>query len=111
MAFNLKDTQMVPFQVVYKDKVGNPAPVQNPVGASSDETILLVQDVTLSADGTSVTGNLVAVGPLGNAQATIAADGDLGDGVASIMTLGDVVVVSSQAVSGDFQFGEPVDKP
>lgn len=102
----LTDVQQVPLAVAFKDAAGNPAAVDGaPVWTSSDPTIVTV---TASADGLSATA--VAVGPLGQAQVSAAADADLGSGVTTITGVLDITVQASEAVNALVTAGTPVAK-
>lgn len=92
MAFQLRDDGSASATVSAKDSKGNPATVQAPSWASSDETIL---SVTASADGMSAT--VGAVGPLGTAQVQFSCDADLGEGVRTLTGSADVEVLAGEA--------------
>lgn len=99
----LTDSQKVGLAIQPVDARGNPAPVDGaPQWSVSDEALLRL-DVAL--DGLSA--ELYAVGPLGNAQVTVAADADLGAGVTTIQGVLDVTVTGGQAVSLAIAAGVP----
>lgn len=80
--------------IVPVDAAGNVAPVENIVWASSDEAIV---SVVPSEDGLSAV--FTAVGPVGNAQLTVTADADMGEGVTNITGTLDVQVIAGDAVA------------
>jgi hypothetical protein len=89
--------------VTPKDRKGNPAEIQNPVWASSDET---VAQVTAGADGLSALVDTIGVG---QANIVVSGDADMGDGVKPITgTLG-VTVTKGSATVLEIS-GTPVDK-
>jgi len=101
--FTLPDDKQVGVIIAYVDAKGNPAKVEGvPVWSSSDPSIVAV---VAAEDGMSAT--VTPVGPLGSAQIKVEADADLGEGVAPLITLGDVEVVAGTAVSGVLTFGSP----
>lgn len=101
--FTLPDDKSVGVTISYVDAKGNPAKVEGvPVWSSSDPAVLAV---VAAEDGMSAT--VTPVGPLGTAQIKVEADADLGEGVAPLITLGDVEVVAGTAVSGVLTFGSP----
>jgi hypothetical protein len=96
----LPDDKTASAAVSYTDAKGNAATVDGaPVWTSSDESILTV---AAAADGLSAV--ITPVGPLGTAQVKVEADADLGAGVTSLVTLGDIQVVGGQAVAGNINF-------
>jgi hypothetical protein len=105
VVYTLPADMQVEVQVSYVDASGNPATVDGDVTwSSSDDTIVQVQ--VNSADSTLC--EVIAPGPVGNAQVTATADADLGAGSTPIVCLMDVTVASGQAVSGTIQ---PVGPP
>lgn len=107
MAFILADTKKVPVSVAFIDAAGNPARVDGvPVWSSSDPSVVTIDGV--SEDGMSAFA--VAVGPLGTAQVSVAADADLGEGIRALTGVLDIEVQASEAVSANVAAGEPVDK-
>jgi hypothetical protein len=109
MAYNLPAGMQIQVAVSYVDGAGNPATVDgDPTWSSSDPTL-----VTVIADpANAFEAVLRAVGPLGQAQVTVTADADLGEGIREILTLMDVAVVAGEAVAGAIApVGEPVPIP
>jgi hypothetical protein len=103
MGFTLKDNQKVTLTISPVDARGNAATVDGaPVWATSDEAILIV---TPTEDGLGATAT--AVGPLGNAQITVNADADLGEGTRPITGTLDVTVIGGDAVSLTISTGTP----
>lgn len=95
MALTLTDLQKFTASVQPVDARGNPAAVEGaPQWAVSDESILAI---TPAEDGLSAV--VVAAGPLGNAQVTVTADADLGEGVTTLQGILDVTVIASEAVA------------
>ncbi len=92
--FQLSDVKTASASFSAVDAKGNPAAVENPSWASSDEAIFTV---SVSDDGLTATVN--PTGPLGTAQLQFSADADLGEGVVVIGGLADIEIVASQAVS------------
>jgi len=104
---NLTDSQQVALTVAFADKAGNPAPVDGaPVWTSSDETVVTV---TAAADGLSAVAT--AVGKLGTAQVSVAADADLGAGNTTITGVIDITVLAGAAVAAVVSAGAPTEKP
>jgi hypothetical protein len=96
MAFIITSDQEVPVSVEFTDDHGNPATVSAPpVWASSDDTIL---SVLAADDGMSAV--IAAVGPDGQAQVSVTADGILG--------VIDIQVVSGSAAFAVVTPGTPV---
>lgn len=97
MAYTLPADMQVEVKVSYVDASGNPAGVDGAVvWDTSDATIAKV--VVNSADSTLC--EVIAPGPVGNAQVTATADADLGAGTTPLITTLDVTVVAGQAVAG-----------
>lgn len=94
-----------------KDAAGNDAPVQNPIWASSDETLLRV---TPSADGLSAVVETVAPSsrPDHVARISVTADADLGDGVVPLIATSDDVFVQNdnQATTMTLDLGDQAQK-
>lgn len=92
MAWTITDSQFITLAVSGTTKKGNPAQFDGaPTWTSSDETILAISEV----EGVT---RASAVGPLGNAQVTVAADADLGEGTRTIGGVLDVTVAAGEAV-------------
>lgn len=105
--------QMLPFTMAPQKADGSDVDVDNDsiVYASSDETVLRVQD--LSADNHS--GNVFPVAG-GDARVSVTFDADMGAGVVTITGVSPIVHVTvdpaeSQASTFTFTFGAPIDKP
>src|SRR5262245_38809786 len=78
MAYTLPAGMKVGLKVSYVDAGGNPAKVDgDPRWDESDSSIIVVQ----AKPGDPFAVTLHAVGPLGQAQVSVHADADLGDGV------------------------------
>ena len=94
MAITITASQFVTATVSAVDARGNPATLDGPpTWVSSDPALL---EVTTSPEGTA---RIAAVGPLGNAQVTVSADADLGEGTRTIGGLLDVSIVAGEAVA------------
>lgn len=102
MTLTLTDIQKVSLSIAPVSAAGNPAPVDSVVWTSSNPEVLTV---VASEDGLTAVAS--TVGPLGNAQVTVVADADLGEGVVELTGILDVVVVGSQAVSLGVVAGTP----
>lgn len=95
----LPDDQVATGTIAYTDAKGNPAKVDGvPAWSSSDDAVFTVAQ---EADGMSAT--VTPIG-LGTAQVRVEADADLGAGVVSLVTLGDIEVVAGTAVAGNITF-------
>lgn len=105
MAITITDTQKFTATVTAVDARGNPATLDGPANFTvSDETLLFLANVSdLSAD-------VLAIGPLGNAQLVVVADADLGEGIRTIQGVLDVTVVSGEAVSLNIVTSVPVEQ-
>lgn len=103
---NLGDAMKQPFAVGSGiDAAGNPAPLEDLVVSSSDESIVTITDL----GGGSY--EAVAVGPLGTFQVNAAADAQIGDGIEPISgTLFTGTVVAGKAVGFAVTLGEQVAK-
>lgn len=100
MSYILKATQQVDLSITVTDKRGNPATVQNPSFASSDEAVVSVVDEGLTAVAS-------AVGTPGTATVTFTGDADLGEGVSPITGVLDVEVVAGDAAVVNITAGTP----
>ena len=106
MSLILTDLQKVALSVTFTSAAGNAAPVDGvPVWASSDETIV---SVVASEDGLSAVAT--AVGPVGQAQVSVTADADMGEGLVAITGLLDVSVIASEAAFAILAAGAPEPK-
>lgn len=103
MALVLSDTQQCVLTINPVDKKGKPASVEagSTKWTSSDATV-----ATVAAEMDSVQAVVTAVGP-GTCQINVAADADLGMGVATIAGTLDVTVTAGQAVSLGISTGTP----
>jgi len=91
----LTDVQKFTASIKPVDAKGNPAAVDGlPLWSASDPAIL---QITPASDGLSA--EVLAVGPLGNAQVIVTADADLGEGVVGITGVLEVEVMASAAVA------------
>jgi hypothetical protein len=103
--------QMLPFTLAPLKDDGTPADIDNTsvVYASSDETVMRVQDLT--AD--NLAGNVFPVAA-GAARVSVTFDADVGAGVSTITGVSEDVNVtlgpSAQATHFTFTFGAPVPK-
>lgn len=109
MSTTLKNNQQCKLTLVAKDADGNPATVENPVWAVSDETIL--QLVGPEDDDPGLERLVKAVGPAGEAKVTVTCDADLGEGVRPLTGFADFVVQGGEAVVIELQPGEITDQP
>jgi hypothetical protein len=103
MTVTLTDIQQFNVAVAFQDARGNPATViAPPTWSVSDPTLLVV---TAGTDGMSAT--VVAQGPLGTGQVTVAADGGPVAGNDPINGVLNVTVVSSAATTAVFAPSAP----
>jgi hypothetical protein len=99
----LTDEQKVSLSVRFTTKAGNPARVDGtPVWASSNPAVIAV---VASEDGVSAVAT--TVGPVGEAQVSVTADADLGEGVRPVSAVLDIVVQPAEAVSASIEPGAP----
>lgn len=101
----LTDSQQCDLSIAAVDKKGNPAPVQNPTFASSDETV-----ATVVVDSTDPSKAVVVAGAPGVCQVQVGADADMGDGITPLTGTLDITVVGGQAVSLAVSAGTPVEQ-
>lgn len=98
MAFTLPADKRVFVQVAYVDANGNPAVVDGPpTWVSSDEDIVIVlpgQEID------ALKCEVRPAGKIGQAQVSVTADADLGEGTREIVTLMDITVIGGEAVAG-----------
>ena len=107
MALALPATHQVNLSVEVRDRLGNPAEVQDPLEWSTDNVDLLA--LTPSDDGR--TCQVAAVGPLGMAVVTLRADADLGEGVVHIVGSLEVTVTAGTATVVELVADTPVEQP
>lgn len=101
----LKVTQTLPLSIKPVDAKGNPATVDGaPQWSVSDPTLATI---TPAADGLSAV--LVPLGPLGSLAVQVSADGDLGEGVKTIVGTAAVDLIGGDAVSVEIVAGTPID--
>lgn len=90
----LTATQRVGVAITPVDAKGNVARIDGPATfLSSDETIL-----TVTPNG-DLAALVTATGKLGTAQLSVAADGDLGEGVRPLRGTLDIEIVAGEAVA------------
>jgi hypothetical protein len=107
MALTLTAVQQASLSVKAVDAKGNPAEVENVVFDGSDPNI-----ITLLPDAEDpTTAWVVAVGTPGNAQVTVTADADIGEGEKNLQGILDVTVVAAEAVALEIEAGVPEDQP
>lgn len=98
----LPDDKVANAAIAYVDAKGKPAKVDGmPVWSSSDENIL-----TVAADPDGMSAVVTPV-DIGTAQIKVEADADLGAGVQSLVTLGDIEVIAGTAVAGNLTVTVP----
>lgn len=107
MAFELSTGFQVPVAVEFRDRKGNPAPVEGTPEWSTDNSELLA--ISPSEDGMSC--NVASVGPIGTATVTLSADADLGAGVRSIIGTLEVSVTTGGATEVVLTPGEASEIP
>ena len=76
------------------DAKGNPTTLDGAITFTSSDPALL----TVTSTG-NLSADVVAVGPLGNAQVLANGDADLGAGVVPVTGILDVVIIAGQAVN------------
>lgn len=101
----LNDLEQALLSVTPVNAKGKPAPVQNPVWKSSDESVAVV----VAGEG-GLSATVIAKAP-GTAQVSIVADADMSDGVTEITGVLDVKVVASQAVGFTINTAAPALQP
>lgn len=103
MAVTIKDTEKISVEIIVTDAKGNPAKVDGtPIWNVSDPAGL---SFLPSDDGFAC--DISAVGPLGNFQATVEVDADMGLGVKSLIGVLDIEVVAGEAVAVSFSVSAP----
>ncbi len=102
----MTNSQKVRVTIQPVDKHGNPAAVDGvPSWASSDETI-----ITIVADADGLGADISAVGPDGDAKASVTADADLGAGTTPIFGTLDFTITPGAAVGINLTAGVPVEQ-
>lgn len=102
----LKVSQALPLSVAFADAKGNPAQVEGkPAWALTDESLAILE---VAEDGLSAL--LKPIGPLGSFKVQVSADGDLGEGVKSIVGELAIDLIAADAVSVVISAGEPVEQ-
>lgn len=107
MAFTLTSSQKCTVSVAAVDAKGNPAQIDGaPVWTieSGADKLTLVP----AADGLSA--EVLAAGPVGDAQVKVTADADLGEGVTPLTGLLDVTVIAGAAVALALTPSAPVEQ-
>ena len=94
MAITITASQFFTAAVSAVDARGNPATLDGPPTWTVSDPALLA--LTVETDGSA---RVAAVGPTGNAQLTVTADADLGEGVRALSGLLDVTVAPGEAVA------------
>lgn len=97
--------QKVALAIQPVDKYNNPAPVENIVWATSDETVLTVAP---SEDG--LAAMVVATGKMGTAQISVTADAKIGEGISEIVGVISFDVKGGEAVALGITAGTPEPK-
>ena len=101
--YQLRRGWEVDVTVSFVDDTGDPAPAENLVWTSGDPAAL---EIIETSDPMMVT--IHAVGAVGAiVPLTMEADADLGDGIVPITASEDINIVSGQATTASFGFGEP----
>lgn len=98
------DKRLLGCTISYVDAAGNAARVDGVPVWDTDRPDLIALVPTVDGMGCDI----APIGPLGNAQITVTADADLGEGVRSLVTLGTIECVAGDAVGGTINFPEPV---
>jgi hypothetical protein len=107
MAFELPATHQVSVSVEFKDRRGNPAPVDEPPTWAVDNSELL----TLGVEPDGMSCVVIPVGPLGTANITLTADADLGDGSTPIIGTLEVQITGGTATVVTLVPGTPTEQP
>jgi hypothetical protein len=104
----LSATQQSDLEAKITDRLGNPAPVQNPTWSSSEPAT-----VTVTVDANNPLKAVVkAVGVVDEASMVLfEADADMGAGVVPIIATLDVVVTAGQAIVVELIAGPPAEQP
>jgi hypothetical protein len=103
--FQLRKGYEVDVQVLFTDDLGNPAMVDGVPSWSVDDLEAFL--VSPSVDG--MTAILQGVGSIIGTTSviTVTADADLGEGIVGVTRSEDIQLISGQATSVAFGFGEP----
>ena len=97
MSYTLPNDLQVLLKVQYVDSKGHPAKVDgDPEWQSSDPGIAVITPTP----GNPFLATLSAGGTLGNAQVTVTADADMGEGVRALTCFLDVTIIGGEAVAG-----------
>ncbi len=103
----LKISQNLPVSVTFEDKFGNTAQVDGlPSWAVTDEKLATLE---VADDGMSAV--VKPTGLAGSFKVQCSADGDLGEGVKSILGELDIDLLPGDATTVDLKAGDPVDAP
>lgn len=98
----MTSSQKATLTVSFRDKKGNPAPVDGaPVWGIDNPNVCAL---TPSPDGLSA--EVSAIGPLGAALVSVQADADLGEGIVHIAGTLEVTIVSGAAETVEIVAGE-----
>jgi hypothetical protein len=109
--FSLPDTMEVPFTATYVDILGNPTTVINPTAAIDNTNIATVVLNSVPEPGvpvSSISGLVIAAGPIGTALLTISGTNPDGTMVTVVQTIN---VVTSFAGDIVIVFGTPIPIP
>lgn len=107
MPKSITATQEFPLSVAFKDRLGNPAPVDEPPTWQTDNPAVL--GLTPAPDGMSCL--VRATGMVGTAAVQMTADADLGDGTKPIIGTFDVTVTAGEAVTVELADGPATEQP
>ena len=109
--FSLPDTMEVPFTATFVDILGNPTTVFNPTAVIDNTNVATVTLNSVPEPGTpvsSISGLVVAVGPIGTALLTLTGTNPDGTVVTVVQTIN---VVTSFANDIVIVFGTPIPIP
>ncbi len=103
----LTSNQQVTLSVAFKDKKGNPAPVDGaPVWGVDHPNVVALEP---NADGLSCV--VKAVGPIGGALVSVQADADLGDGMTPLAGTSEFQVTAGSAAVVEITAGPVSEQP
>lgn len=102
----ITDSQQIPFTLKVVDKKGQPAQIDGTPEFLVDNSELLA--LNINEDGMS--GDLLAVGPIGSGTFSFKVDADIGDGVQELAGSEEIEVTSGAAVQINVEFGAPVEQ-